>query len=81
MLASAPDDQTEVDVGNCGRVLIVFIDELRRSISRVRQGGCRRWAGRKYKRLRTNKRYRKWLAGLLERQPGLFTHWRVVRTS
>ena len=23
----------------------------------------RRWAGRKYKRLRTNKRYRQWLAG------------------
>jgi RNA-directed DNA polymerase len=33
-----------------------------------------------YKRLRTEKRYRKWLAGLLGRQPGLFTHWRVVRT-
>src|SRR3954462_14107058 len=40
----------------------------------------RRWAGRKYKRLRTEKRYRKWLAGLLERQPGLFIHWRAVRT-
>src|SRR3954451_24362027 len=35
------------------------------------------WA--EYKRLRTEKRYRKWLAGLLERQPGLFTHWRVAR--
>ena len=41
----------------------------------------RRWAGRKYKRLRTNKRYSQWLAGLLARQPALFTHWRVVRTS
>jgi RNA-directed DNA polymerase len=40
----------------------------------------RRWAGRKYRRLRTEKRYRKWLTGLFERQPGLFTHWRVVRT-
>jgi RNA-directed DNA polymerase len=40
----------------------------------------RRWAGRKYRRLRTEKRYQKWLTGLLERQPGLFTHWRVVRT-
>src|SRR4051795_2412133 len=40
----------------------------------------RRWAGRKYKRLQTEKRYRKWLAGLLARQPGLFIHWRVVRT-
>ena len=40
----------------------------------------RRWAGRKFRRLRTEKRYRRWLAGLFERQPGLFTHWRVVRT-
>ena len=40
----------------------------------------RRWAGRKHRRLRTEKRYRKWLAGLTERQPGLFAHWRVVRT-
>lgn len=40
----------------------------------------RRWAGRKYKRLRTDKRYRAWLAGMLSRQPGLFTHWRLVRT-
>jgi RNA-directed DNA polymerase len=39
----------------------------------------RRWAGRKYKRLRTQKRYSQWLAGLLAAQPGLFTHWRVVR--
>jgi RNA-directed DNA polymerase len=40
----------------------------------------RRWAGRKYKRLRTNKRYDRWLDGLLSRQPALFTHWRTVRT-
>jgi succinate dehydrogenase/fumarate reductase flavoprotein subunit len=40
----------------------------------------RRWAGRKYKRLRTEKRYLKWLAGLRERQPRLLTHWRMVRT-
>jgi hypothetical protein len=40
----------------------------------------RRWAGRKYKRLRTNKRYDRWLDGLLSRQPALFTHWRRVRT-
>ena len=26
----------------------------------------RRWAGRKYRRLRTNKRYSQWLAGLLD---------------
>jgi group II intron reverse transcriptase/maturase len=40
----------------------------------------RRWAGRKYRRLRTQKRYGKWLAGLLARQPGLFTHWRLERS-
>jgi group II intron reverse transcriptase/maturase len=40
----------------------------------------RRWAGRKYKRLRTQKRYGKWLAGLLARQPSLFTHWRLERS-
>jgi RNA-directed DNA polymerase len=40
----------------------------------------RRWAGRKYKRLRTQKRYGQWLAGLLARQPSLFTHWRMERS-
>ena len=39
----------------------------------------RRWAGRKYKRLRTYKRFTRWWTGLLERQPGLFAHWRWVR--
>ena len=39
-----------------------------------------RWAGRKYKRLRTNQRYSRWWAGLLTRQPGLFIHWRTIRT-
>jgi retron-type reverse transcriptase len=56
-------------------------DNLYRIWNRMSSGSyLRRWAGRKYRRLRTEKRYRKWLAGLLERQPGLFTHWRVVRT-
>jgi RNA-directed DNA polymerase len=40
----------------------------------------RRWAGRRYKRLRTDKRFREWWTGLLTRQPGLFAHWRTVRT-
>ena len=40
----------------------------------------RRWAGRKYKRLRTNQRYSRWWTGLLTRQPGLFIHWRTIRT-
>jgi group II intron reverse transcriptase/maturase len=39
----------------------------------------RRWAGRKYKRLRTRKRFHQWWTGLQARQPRLFAHWRVVR--
>jgi RNA-directed DNA polymerase len=35
---------------------------------------------RKYKRLRTHKRFSKWWTGLLSRQPGLFTHWRLARS-
>jgi RNA-directed DNA polymerase len=40
----------------------------------------RRWAQRKYKRLRTYKRFQRWWTGLLQRAPGLFAHWRVVRS-
>jgi RNA-directed DNA polymerase len=40
----------------------------------------RRWAGRKYQRLRTIKRFKRWWTGLLQRAPGLFAHWRVVRS-
>lgn len=36
----------------------------------------RRWAGRKYKRLRSFKRFQAWWNGLLQRQPRLFTHWK-----
>jgi RNA-directed DNA polymerase len=39
----------------------------------------RRWAGKKYRRLRTLKRFKRWWAGLLERAPDLFAHWRWVR--
>jgi len=38
----------------------------------------RRWAGKKYRRLRTYKRFKRWWAGLLQREPGLFAHWRWV---
>lgn len=41
----------------------------------------RRWAGRKYKRLRTYKRFERWWTGILEREPGLFAHWQWVRWS
>jgi RNA-directed DNA polymerase len=39
----------------------------------------RRWAWKKYKRLRTYKRFDRWWTGLLDREPGLFVHWRWVR--
>jgi RNA-directed DNA polymerase len=39
----------------------------------------RRWAAKKYKRLRNAKRFDRWWAGLLRRQPSLFVHWRLVR--
>jgi RNA-directed DNA polymerase len=39
----------------------------------------RRWAGKKYRRLRTLKRFKRWWTGVLDRAPGLFAHWRWVR--
>lgn len=40
----------------------------------------RRWAGKKYKRLRTYKRFKQWWTGLLQREPRLFAHWQWVRS-
>ena len=34
-----------------------------------------RWARKKYKRLGSYKRFRKWWNGLIDREPGLFLHW------
>lgn len=39
-----------------------------------------RWARNKYKRLRGYKRFQQWWTGLLDREPGLFTHWSLART-
>jgi RNA-directed DNA polymerase len=39
----------------------------------------RRWTARKYKRLRTHKRFERWRTGLISREPGLFVHWRWIR--
>jgi RNA-directed DNA polymerase len=39
----------------------------------------RRWAGKKYKRLRAHKRFQRWWTGLQEREPGLFAHWKWAR--
>ena len=41
-----------------------------------------RWARRKYKRLeRSSKRARAWLAGVAEREPRLFAHWKYCATT
>ena len=40
-----------------------------------------RWAKRKYKRLRTFKKVRKWWEGLTARQPRLFAHWAWMTDS
>jgi len=39
----------------------------------------RRWAGKKYRRLRTHKQFKRWWTGLLQREPGLFAQWQWVR--
>src|SRR6266568_8832005 len=38
-----------------------------------------RWARRKYKRLRSYKRFHEWWTGLIDREPGLFAHWNLAR--
>ena len=34
-----------------------------------------RWARRKFRRLRSFKRAKRWWNGLMKREPGLFAHW------
>ena len=38
-----------------------------------------RWARKKYKRLRTWKRFKAWWRGVTEREPELFAHWAWMR--
>ena len=38
----------------------------------------RRWAGKKYRRLRTYRRFKRWWTGMVQREPELFAHWRWV---
>src|SRR5207244_11071632 len=35
----------------------------------------RRWAAKKYRRLRAFRRFQRWWVGLIERQPNLFAQW------
>ena len=39
----------------------------------------RRWAGKKYRRLQPYNNFRRWWAGLIDRQPNLFAQWKWVR--
>jgi RNA-directed DNA polymerase len=38
-----------------------------------------RWAGKKYKRLRSYKRFKAWWLGVIDRDPKLFAHWAWTR--
>jgi group II intron reverse transcriptase/maturase len=41
----------------------------------------RRWAGKKYRRLATWRRFHAWWTRLIQREPDLFAHWKWVRHS
>ena len=53
----------------------VGVDPLLQRVSSY----LRRWAAKKYKRLRGAKRFDRWWTGLVGRQPTLFVHWRLMR--
>ncbi|MGH9071958.1 MAG: group II intron reverse transcriptase/maturase [Acidimicrobiales bacterium] len=59
-----------------GRFYRSALDPLLRRINSY----LRRWAGKKYRRLRSHKCFRRWWAGLLERCPTLFVHWAFARS-
>jgi RNA-directed DNA polymerase len=59
-----------------GRYYRTAMDPLLRRINTY----LMRWAGKKYRRrLRARRRFWRWWTGLLDRQPGLFYHWKWVR--
>jgi RNA-directed DNA polymerase len=59
-----------------GRYYRTAMDPLLRRVNTY----LMRWAGKKYRRrLRARRRFWRWWTGLLERQPGLFVHWKWVR--
>jgi RNA-directed DNA polymerase len=62
-------------MGYYGRFCRSGMDPLLRRVSFY----LKRWAGKKYKRLRTQKRFLRWWTGVQEREPGLFAHWGWVR--
>src|SRR5213078_3190434 len=58
-----------------GRYYRAGLDPLLQRVSSY----LRRWAAKKYRRLRSAKRFDRWWTTLLVRQPGLSAHWRLVR--
>jgi RNA-directed DNA polymerase len=58
-----------------GRFYWTVMDSLLQRVNTY----LRRWAGKKYRRLRAFKRFKRWWTRVLEREPGLFGHWRWVR--
>jgi RNA-directed DNA polymerase len=58
-----------------GRFYWTVMDSLLQRVNTY----LRRWAGKKYRRLRAFKRFKRWWTRVLEREPGLFAHWRWVR--
>jgi RNA-directed DNA polymerase len=59
-----------------GRYYRTAMDPLLRRVNTY----LMRWAGKKYRRrLRARRRFWRWWTGLLDRQPGLFVHWKWVR--
>src|SRR5665809_94857 len=59
-----------------GRFYRTALDPLLKRVNTY----LRRWAGRKYKRLRTHQRFSRWWAGLLQR-PVSYTHLRAHETK
>jgi RNA-directed DNA polymerase len=60
-----------------GRFYRAAMDVLLRRVNTY----LRRWAGNKYKRLRTYKRFKRWWTRLIKNDPVLFAHWQWVPTT
>jgi RNA-directed DNA polymerase len=58
-----------------GRFYRSALDPLLRRVSFY----LKRWAGKKYKRLRAHTRFQSWWTGLQGREPSLFAHWQWTR--
>jgi len=59
-----------------GRFYRTALDPLLRRINVY----LRRWAGKKFKRLRPYGQFKRWWTGVLEREPELFAQWKWVRS-